>query len=30
MVEVMALGDEEGGDSPRTACPPLEHLLPQK
>jgi hypothetical protein len=26
MVEVMALGDEEGGDSPRPACPPLERL----
>jgi hypothetical protein len=30
MVEVMALGDEEGGDSPRPAHPPLEHLLPQE
>jgi hypothetical protein len=30
MVEVMALGDEEGGDSPRPARPPLEHLLPQE
>jgi hypothetical protein len=30
MVEVMALGDEEGGDSPRAACPPLERLLPQE
>jgi hypothetical protein len=30
MVEVMALGDEEGGDSPRPACPPLECLLPQE
>jgi hypothetical protein len=30
MVEVLALGDEEGGDSPRTACPPLERLLPQE
>jgi hypothetical protein len=30
MVEVMALGDEEGGNSPRPACPPLEHLLPQE
>jgi hypothetical protein len=30
MVEVMALGDEEGGDSPRPACPPLERLLPQE
>jgi hypothetical protein len=28
MVEVMALGDEEGGDSPRPACPPLERLPP--
>jgi hypothetical protein len=28
MVEVLALGDEEGGDSPHTACPPLERLLP--
>jgi hypothetical protein len=27
MVEVMALGDEEGGDSPRPACPLLERLL---
>jgi hypothetical protein len=26
MVEVMALGDEEGGDPPRSARPPLEHL----
>jgi hypothetical protein len=26
MVEVMALGDEEGGDSPRLAHPPLERL----
>jgi hypothetical protein len=26
MVEVMALGDEEGGDSPRPTRPPLEHL----
>jgi hypothetical protein len=24
MVEVMALGDEEGSDQPRSACPPLE------
>jgi hypothetical protein len=24
MVEVLALGDEEGGDLPRTARPPLE------
>jgi hypothetical protein len=30
MVEVMALGDEEGGDSPRLACPPVERLLPQE
>jgi hypothetical protein len=30
MVEVMALGDEEGGDSPCPACPPLERLLPQE
>jgi hypothetical protein len=30
MVEVMALGDEEGGDSPFPACPPLECLLPQE
>jgi hypothetical protein len=28
MVEVMALGDEEGGNSPCPACPPLERLLP--
>jgi hypothetical protein len=26
MVEVMALGDEEGGDSPRPVCPPLKRL----
>jgi hypothetical protein len=26
MVKVMALGDEEGGDSPRPARPPLERL----
>jgi hypothetical protein len=26
MVEVMVLGDEEGGDSPCSACPPLERL----
>jgi hypothetical protein len=26
MVEVMALGDKEGGDPPRSACPPLERL----
>jgi hypothetical protein len=30
MVEVLALGDGEGGDSPRTARPPLERLLPQE
>jgi hypothetical protein len=30
MVEVMALGDEEGGDPPCTARPPLECLLPQE
>jgi hypothetical protein len=30
MVEVMAMGDEEGGDSPRPACPLLERLLPQE
>jgi hypothetical protein len=30
MVEVMALGDEEGGDSPHPARPPLERLLPQE
>jgi hypothetical protein len=28
MVEVMAMGNEEGGDSPRPARPPLEHPLP--
>jgi hypothetical protein len=28
MVEVMALGEEEGGDSPRSTCPPLERLPP--
>jgi hypothetical protein len=28
MVEVMALGDEEGGDSPCPVCPPPECLLP--
>jgi hypothetical protein len=28
MVKVMALGDEEGGDSPRPARPTLECLLP--
>jgi hypothetical protein len=28
MVEVMALGDEEDGDSPRPARPPLERLPP--
>jgi hypothetical protein len=26
MVEVMALGDEESGDSPRSVRPPLERL----
>jgi hypothetical protein len=30
MVEVMALVDEEGGDSPRPMRPPLERLLPQE
>jgi hypothetical protein len=30
MVEVMALGDEEVGDSPCPTCPPLERLLPQE
>jgi hypothetical protein len=30
MVEVMALGDEEGGDSPRSVRPPLERLPPQE
>jgi hypothetical protein len=30
MVEVMVLGDEEGADSPRPTCPPLERLLPQE
>jgi hypothetical protein len=30
MVEVMALGEEEGGDSPRPACPSPERLLPQE
>jgi hypothetical protein len=30
MVEVMALGDEEGGDSPRSARPPLERLPQQE
>jgi hypothetical protein len=30
MVKVMALGDEEGSDSPRPTCLPLEHLLPQE
>jgi hypothetical protein len=30
MVEVMALGDKEGGDSPRPARPSLERLLPQE
>jgi hypothetical protein len=30
MVEVMALKEEEGGDSPRSARPPLERLPPQE
>jgi hypothetical protein len=30
MVEVMALGEEGGGDSPRLECPLPEHLLPQE
>jgi hypothetical protein len=30
MVEVIALGDEEGSDSPLPACPLLERLLPQE
>jgi hypothetical protein len=30
MVEVMALRDEEDGDSPCPARPPLERLLPQE
>jgi hypothetical protein len=30
MVEVLALGEEEGGDSPRTARPPLKRLLPHE
>jgi hypothetical protein len=30
MVKVMALGDEEGGDSPRSTRPPLERLPPQE
>jgi hypothetical protein len=30
MVEVMALGEEEGSDSPRSARPPLERLPPQE
>jgi hypothetical protein len=30
MVEVMALGDEEGGDSPHPARSLLEHLPPQE
>jgi hypothetical protein len=30
MVEVMALGDEEGRDPPCSARPPLECLHPQK
>jgi hypothetical protein len=28
MVEEMALGDKEGSDQPRSACPPLECLPP--
>jgi hypothetical protein len=30
IVKVMALGDEEGSDSPRPTRPPLERLLPQE
>jgi hypothetical protein len=30
MDEVLALGDEEGGNSPCTARPPLKRLLPQE
>jgi hypothetical protein len=30
MVEVLALGDEEGGGSPHAAPPPLERLFPQE
>jgi hypothetical protein len=30
MVKVMALGDEEGGNSPRPARLPLKRLLPQE
>jgi hypothetical protein len=30
MVKVMALGDEDGGNPPCTARPPLERLLPQE
>jgi hypothetical protein len=31
MVEVMALGDEEGSDPPCSACPPLErHTLQEQ
>jgi hypothetical protein len=30
MIEVMALGEEEGGDSPRPERPSLECLLPQE
>jgi hypothetical protein len=30
MVEVMALGDKEGGNSPHPVRPPLERLLPQE
>jgi hypothetical protein len=30
MVKVMALGDKEGGDSPRPTRSPLERILPQE
>jgi hypothetical protein len=30
MVEVMALGEDEGGDSPRPERPSPERLLPQE
>jgi hypothetical protein len=30
IVEVQALGDEEGGSMPRTTCPPLERSPPPK
>jgi hypothetical protein len=30
MVKVIALGEEEGGDSPRSACPPLKRLPAQE